>query len=66
VDLPHLIALELKAGGPRDRNDVMELLLRHEGEDRIAIRAVCERFKVSRRFDRLVADMTALPGPEDD
>lgn len=65
VDLPHLIALKLKAYRNHDRSDVAELLVRNPEADRVHIRQICERFKVSKRFDKVVADMTAQPESED-
>lgn len=44
VDLAHLIALKLYAGGPKSVLDVTELLARNPDADRNAIRMVCERF----------------------
>jgi hypothetical protein len=57
VDLPHLIALKLSAGSQLDRRDVAELLERNPEADRDHIRSVCERFKLSRRFDRVITEM---------
>jgi hypothetical protein len=44
VDLPHLIALKLYAGGPKNRADVIELLARNPDADLASIDATCARF----------------------
>jgi len=43
VDLPHLIALKLYAGGPKSSSDVLELLARHPDEDLGALGTLCTR-----------------------
>ena len=55
VDLAHLIALKLYAGGPKNRNDVLELLDRNPTADREALRLVCDRFGLAKDFDELAA-----------
>jgi hypothetical protein len=42
VRLEDLVALKLYSGGQRDRNDVLELLLRNPDADREAMRAACK------------------------
>lgn len=44
VDLPHLIALKLWAGGPKGQHDVRELLAVNADADLAAIDDVCHRF----------------------
>ena len=44
VDLAHLIALKLYAGGPKSRNDVAELLERNPAADVAAVARVCDRY----------------------
>ena len=44
VDLPHLIALKLWAGGPKSHHDVRELLAVNADADLAAIDDVCHRF----------------------
>jgi hypothetical protein len=65
VDLPHLIALKLKAGSFRDYADVQELLTRNPSADLDAIHALCVRFKVSKRFERVLAERAGPRDPED-
>jgi hypothetical protein len=55
VDLAHLIALKLYAGGPKSMLDVTELLARNPDAHRNAIRAVCERFGLAQEWDDLIA-----------
>ena len=55
VDLAHLIALKLYAGGPKSILDVSELLARNPDADRNAIRNVCERFGLAPEWDALTA-----------
>jgi hypothetical protein len=55
VDLAHLIALKLYAGGPKSMLDVTELLARNPDADRNSIRAVCERFGLAQEWDDLIA-----------
>lgn len=44
VDLPHLVALKLYAGGYKSRLDVLALLERNPRIDREEVARVCERF----------------------
>ncbi len=44
VDLPHLVALKLWAGGPKSVSDVVGLLEANPDADLAAIEAVCTRF----------------------
>lgn len=54
VDVPHLVALKLYAGGPRNRNDVLELLERNREVDRDEIRRVCEQFDLGVELDAVL------------
>lgn len=58
VDLAHLIALKLYAGGPRNRADVLELLARNPEGDMSSIEATCARFGLG---DELSAIHGATP-----
>jgi hypothetical protein len=55
VDLAHLVALKLYAGGPQGKLDVIELLSRNPDADVGAIRAVCKRFGLAGALDAVVA-----------
>lgn len=57
VDLPHLIALKLYAGGARSRCDVLELLERNREVDLDSIRRVCERFDLGADLDSVLRDL---------
>ena len=57
VDLPHLIALKLYAGGARNRNDVLELIERNRDVDHAAIRRVCVRFDLGAEFDEVLQEL---------
>jgi predicted nucleotidyltransferase len=54
VDLPHLVALKLYAGGPKSMLDVIEVLDRNPDADREAIRAVCRRFSLARAWSAIL------------
>lgn len=56
VDLPHLVALKLYAGGPKSRLDVLELLDRNPTAPHDAIAAVCERVHLGDDWRRLLAE----------
>ena len=57
VDVPHLIALKLYAGGPRNRSDVLELIERNRDINRSEMRRVCERFNLTAEFDEMLRDV---------
>ena len=57
VDVPHLIALKLYAGGPRNRSDVLELIERNRDIDRSEIRRVCEQFNLTADLDDMLRDV---------
>ena len=61
VDLPHLIALKLYAGGARSRGDVLELIERNREVDRSTIWRVCEQFHLGPRSTRCSG--TSEPAP---
>ena len=46
VDLAHLVALKLCAGGRKSELDVLEVLERNPEADRSAIGGLCERFRL--------------------
>lgn len=56
VDLPHLIALKLYAGGRKSKLDILELLERNPEADHGEIRAVCQRFGLLPALEKLLAD----------
>ena len=57
VDLPHLIALKLYAGGARNRSDVLELLERNRGVGHSEIRRVCEQFHLGADIDEVLRNL---------
>jgi hypothetical protein len=58
VDLPHLVALKLYAGGRKSTVDVLEILDRNPDADRGKIRDVCARFGLEAEWND-VADPRA-------
>ena len=63
VDLEHLIALKLYAGGPKSRSDVIELLQRNPEAAREGIRAVCATFGLEVDWLRLLAESEGSEPP---
>lgn len=63
VDLSTLVLLKLAAGARLDLRDAAELLERHPGLDRAALRARCVGLRLDKKLDRVLAD---LAPPEDD
>ena len=57
VDVPHLVALKLYAGGPRNQSDVLELLERNRDVDRGEIRRVCAQFNLVAEIDKVLGDV---------
>lgn len=55
VDLAHLVALKLYAGGPKSAADVAELIARNPDADVDAIATTCGRFGLREDFARLCA-----------
>lgn len=53
VDLPHLVALKLWAGGPKSVSDVLGLLEANPDADLVAIDDVCARFDLSEAWHPL-------------
>jgi hypothetical protein len=53
VDLAHLIALKLYAGGAKSKLDVVELLHRNAAADRDAIAEVCRRHGLGDEWDEV-------------
>jgi len=54
VDLPHLVALKLYAGGPKSEADVQALLTANEGTDLDRLRAVCRAHRLEAEFGELL------------
>jgi hypothetical protein len=57
VTLPHVIALKLYAGGPRSRNDVIELLERNQPLHPNEIRAVCARHGLTEPLEAILKEL---------
>jgi hypothetical protein len=57
VDLAHLIALKLYAGGPGSRNDVIELLERNAPLDLASIRDTCARHGLEAPLHSILAEL---------
>jgi len=57
VDLPHLVALKLYAGGAKSRSDVAELLERNRDASREAIAQVCERHGLAAEWAAILAEL---------
>ena len=57
ADVPHLVALKLYAGGPRNRSDILELLERNQDADRREIRRLCEQFDLGAELDAVLQDV---------
>jgi hypothetical protein len=57
VDIPHLVALKLYAGGLRSRVDAIELLQRNPDVDVKVIGALCEGFLLGDEWRLVVAEL---------
>jgi hypothetical protein len=57
VSLPHLVALKLYAGGPRNRSDVIEVLERNQPLDLAPIRDVCRRHGLAESLEAIVGEL---------
>ena len=57
VDLAHLIALKLYAGGPRSRSDVIELLERNAPLDLASIRDTCARHGLEAPLEAILEEL---------
>jgi hypothetical protein len=57
VDLPHLIALKLYAGGGQSMSDVSALLERNAPVDLEPIRDVCRRFQLDAPLEKLLKEL---------
>lgn len=57
VDLPHLVALKLYAGGLKSRVDVVELLRRNPGVDLRPVREVSERFGFTKELEEALREL---------
>jgi hypothetical protein len=55
VDVPHLVALKLYAGGRKSQLDVLELLDRQPEGALTAVRAVCSRLGLSAELEALLS-----------
>ena len=55
VPIPQLIALKLYAGGYKSKADIVELLARNPDLDLSAVRAACERYRLT-GLEELIAD----------
>ncbi len=55
VDLSHLIAFKLYAGGRKSQLDVLELLDRNPQLDLEGLRALCQSYRLDRALERLLA-----------
>ncbi len=56
VDLPHLVALKLYAGGRKSELDVLELLACNPATDVADLEAVCARFGLAAELARVLAN----------
>lgn len=54
VDVPHLVALKLYAGGRKSALDVLELLARQDAKQVEAARAVCHAVGLAKEFEALL------------
>jgi hypothetical protein len=54
VDVPHLIALKLYAGGAKSQLDVLELIDRQPALDLESLRQLCRGFGLERELERLL------------
>jgi len=63
VDLEHLIALKLYAGGHKSRSDVIELVQRNPEASREGIRAVCASFGLENDWFRVLAESEGTEPP---
>ena len=59
VDLPHLVALKLFAGGYKSRLDVLALLERNPDTDLHEVQQVCARFGLDRELSALLDELRA-------
>jgi hypothetical protein len=57
VDVPHLVALKLYAGGAKSRLDALELLQRNPAVGLDDVRNVCARHALEPELDALLADL---------
>jgi len=57
VTLPHLVALKLYAGGPKSRNDVIELLERNQPLDLGRISQICTRHGVGDPLKAIIREL---------
>ena len=57
VEIPHLVALKLYAGGLKSRVDVVELLRRNPAADRKRIGEVCAKFGLAAELDAALKEL---------
>ncbi len=57
VTLPYLIALKLYGGGPKNKNDVIELLERNRPVDLGPVRDVCRRHALDRELESILQEL---------
>ena len=57
VNLAHLVALKLYAGGAKSKLDVIELLQRNQDADLDGIRAVCAKHGLDGELNRLLSEI---------
>lgn len=62
VTLAHLVVFKLYAGGRGDKNDVLELLSRNPEADLNALRELCRRFGLDRRFEAWLGELRPTDG----
>ena len=55
VDVPHLVALKLVAGGRKDEVDILELLEANPEIPLDAVIEVCKRYRLGTRLENLLA-----------
>jgi hypothetical protein len=55
VDVPHLVALKLAAGGRKDELDVLELLDANPTEPLSHVREVCRQHRLGATLERVLA-----------
>lgn len=62
VDLAHLVALKLYAGGRKNELDVLEVLERNPESSRAAVGELCERFKLGEEWRQIQRSLEASRG----
>lgn len=62
VALQHLVLFKLYAGGPKSKNDVLEVLSRNPELDLDELRDLCRRFRMDRRLEAWLRELETLSG----